>query len=442
MSFGRKPLCFFGLWLCLASQALAQPSLDPQPEHRASYRVEAIDILGNTRTQRSFILGHLRIKSGDKLSEERVEESRLALLGSGLFRQVTMRLRRGTQRGRVVLVVELEEQNTLIIDRLYLGASEVAPFFGAFGLAETNLFGEGITLAGHLAFGQSQSAGQVELFIPKLGFSALQLMGSLSHINGSESLNPRDPTGRQMHYRRFGGTFGLGLVTGPTQRISLIYRLESVSVDPMPLASPEERARAPSIHIDESGLSTLSAGWEHNTENDGLFPTRGHRIRLGVELSTRLLGSDYEYSKYTLSLSQAFRGFWDHSLRVGLFAGYIQGQAPFFDQFFLSDFAYFVWGQTGLRRAVDLNFSGISDYDDAILSLTLEYYLPLGGLGQLGRLYLFVGGNLATTGSLQEIQKDDPKAAPRFPLSFDLGLKFDTEIGLFTLSGAYLLSGL
>jgi len=120
----------------------------------------------------------------------------------------------------------------------------------------------------------------------------------------------------------------------------------------------------------------------------------------------------------------------------------VQGQTPFFNQFFIGDFTYFAVGRDSLPRAVGLNFSEHNDYDDLLVGGGAEYAIPLfSGDSFLYRLYLFTGAEAIATASLDEAQEDPSGRGTGgyFPLSFDAGIKMDTYIGSFTLSLAYIL---
>lgn len=415
----------------------------PAPVFRESARfIEAIEVVGNDKTTRATVMRRISVQVGDLIDEEQIEASRLRLLGTGFFRSVEFSLRRGSQRGRVLLVVEVEERNTILVDDLYLGYSRVSPFFGGFGLAETNFLGRGVTVGGSFVMGRDRRALELHTFAPSVSGTPLQLSASAIVLEGAEVLDENDLDGPQLTYRRLGGSLGLGVQVGVAQRISLIYRLESVRAGRLPNLSPAILRGAPSIQFDDSVLSTLTARYERDTRDDPFVATQGSRIAVGVEVGTTLIGSTYEFSKYTLELVRAFSVWRDHSLELHLFGGMVQGQTPFFNQFFISDFAYFAWNRDSLPRAVQLNFSESNDYDDLIASGGAVYSVPVfAGDELLYRMYVYGAAELTATASLDERQEDPSGRGigGTVPLSFDVGMKFDTFIGIFTLSLSYVL---
>ncbi len=405
--------------------------------------IEGIEIIGNEKTSPAVILSRLVVEVGDLVDDDRIVQSRLRLLNTGFFKSVEFSLRRGSRRGRALLVVEVEERNTILIDELFLGFSQVAPLFGGFGVAETNFLGRGVTVGGSWVLGRDRRALNLRVFVPNLANTPLQLSGSAILLSGAEVLDEDDPTGPALSYARRGGSLGFGLGVGPAQRISLVYRLESVHADRLPNLDPAVLRRAPSIQFDDSALSTLTASYEIDTRDDAFVPRVGTRIALAVEVGTSLILSDYEFSKYTAELQHAITVFEDHSLILRLFGGMVQGQTPFFNQFFSADYAYFLFNRDALPRNVDLNFSESNDYDDLIVSTGAIYAVPiLEGGDVLYRMYLYGGAEITATASLEELQEDASGRGTggQIPLSFDAGLKFDTAIGNFSLSLAYMMN--
>ncbi len=403
--------------------------------------IEAIDLIGNEKTLDSVILRRLDVREGELLDERRLEVARLRLLNTGFFSAVEFSLRRGSRRGQVLLVIEVVERNTILVEEVFFGSSSASPFFGGLDVAESNFFGRGISVAGGFIAGEDRRALELRTFVPDLSDTPLQLSFSAILLDGAESIAPAQPELGALRYQRRGGTLGVGFSAGAAQRVSLIYRLESVFAERLPNLDPSVLRRAPSLLLDESVLSSLTASYELDTRDDPFLPSQGSRVALAVELGTSLLGSSYEFSKYTVELQQAFAPVRDHRLILRLFGGVVQGATPFFNQFFIGDWSYFTAGRRILPRQLQLNFSASNDYDDVFASLGAEYDVPLfEGGAFLYRLCLYGGLDVSGSASLGELQEDEGGRGfgGRFPLSFDVGLKLDTALGNFTLSLAYL----
>lgn len=405
--------------------------------------VEGIEIVGARRSSDQVVLSRLSVRIGDLVDEDELEASRLRLLSTGFFRRVEFGLRRGSKRGLVLLVVRIEERNTLRIEELAFGFGPGHVPFGSIGLAETNFLGQGVTVAGALALSEIQYGGQLRFFVPRLSGTRLQLSGTASFRRGQELIDPGRADGPTLDYERRGGSLGIGFGTGPAQRVSLVYRLESISVDRLPNLDPPTLRQAPSVLGDDSLFSSLAVTWERDTRDDAFAPTRGARLAVAVELGSSVIGSDYEFSKYTGEAQRALPLGDGQALVLRVFGGLVQGDIPFFHQFFRRDFALFALGRDALPRAVGLNFSRDNDYDDLVLDLGAEYTFPLleAGRGLLERVLLYTGAGFTLTGSLEESQGDagGRGAFDVFPVTADAGLKVDTAYGRFTLSLAYAL---
>lgn len=405
--------------------------------------IEAVELIGNEKSVRDVILRRMDVQVGALVDDDALETSRLRLLGSGYFKSVELSLRRGSRRGRVILVVEVEERNTITIDGLYYGGSEVSPFFGGLSMLESNFLGRGVTAGLGFVLGEDRRAFEGHIFIPDLGNTPLQLSASGIYVeSGRESLLSTQPGRGHLDYSRIGGAIGLGLGVGSAQRVLLEYRLETIQVDRLPDLPPDVIRPAPSIQFDESFLSSVSLTFERDTRDDSFVPTSGHRVALGIETSTSLIGSSYDFTKYTAEGQLAFQTFEDQALNLRLFAGFIQGRAPFFSQFFFRDHAYFAVGERSLPRVLGVNFSPANDYDDLLVSVGTDYsFLLQRGHDFLYRTYLYAGVELTAAASLDELQEDlDGRGmGDRFPISMDVGLRLDTDIGNFTFSVAYIL---
>jgi outer membrane protein assembly factor BamA len=169
-----------------------------------------------------------------------------------------------------------------------------------------------------------------------------------------------------------------------------------------------------------------------------------------VELSSQVLGSDYEFSKFTLTHDTYFPlGKKGHSIRLGLFAGLIMGDAPFYNQFFVGDFSSFV-----PARLLELNFSHLQPrlldtsvqemrYEDLAGSLSLEYSIPFyRGQGMVYGVNGFVNFGIFALASGEDLLTD-PQGYQGYEvvpmdLTANLGVKIDTRIGVFLVSVANL----
>src|SRR5580698_7921 len=133
----------------------AAPSPDdaafPDANFGPLYVIEEVRVTGNRKTKTSLIVGELAVLglapgASVDASDARVETARYRLLSLGYFLDVHLSVARGSKRGSVVLVVEVEERGTLVINELFPATSEATLFWGGADLSETNFLGRGINL--------------------------------------------------------------------------------------------------------------------------------------------------------------------------------------------------------------------------------------------------------------------------------------------------------
>jgi outer membrane protein assembly factor BamA len=126
-----------------------------QISSQVRYVLEGIVVIGNKRTKAHTVRKFIPLKQGDFMDPESPElvATEWRLMGTGWFDRVDIRLERGAERGYVVLVVEVKERNTVVIEQLVAGLSEgvanttdsgrtLFPWLG-FKITETNLAGLG-----------------------------------------------------------------------------------------------------------------------------------------------------------------------------------------------------------------------------------------------------------------------------------------------------------
>jgi outer membrane protein assembly factor BamA len=439
----------------LPGAAEAPRPADPSPPTRR-YQIERIRFVGLDRARESEVRRHLLVGEGELLDEERVLLSRLRLLQLGWFSRVETRVEKGSERGLVVLVFDVAERNTLIVTDFILGSTEPEPIYGGLGLSQQNFLGRGFGLSGAFAYGGSPTgrpedpdrfAARASFFAPSLPVPGTRhglVLGATFLVVRGEEFACGDPDcdaygdrfgdAPRLRYERVMGEGTVGIRPGPFERILASYRAEVVNArDVEPDARP--RGLSPPLFLGRSFVSSITGTYELDTRDDFFLPREGMRGLFQVTFGSRLLGGDYEYSRYLLQLETAF-ALATLPLRLQGAVGAAQGNAPFFDRFYAADFSYFALGPA-LGRALELNFSTDPRYDAFLAMGGLEYAVPLWARrGFFRRGYLAIGAravySTATLGGTRT-------RFSRSPVSGDVALRFDTPVGVFNLSAGYLL---
>jgi outer membrane protein insertion porin family len=441
----------------LLGQAAPEPAAaheSPMPDVRV---LEAVRVEGDLRTRPALILRILDVEVGAPLDERRVERGRRRIAALGLFHDVRMRLERGSEPGHVVLVVSVDERGSLLLSDLFLGFTTATPFYGGFGVADANVAGTGLMAHGAFVMGsEGRSAFRVALTAPAFVDRDLSAGLSLLHLRGVELDCPAGLGAcvdradlMRLHYRRTGGRLSLGRRGGRFSRVHLQYRFEDVSgrvggpgIDPgEPMPAPFYGL--PSLALGSSRISTLGVAYEHDSTDDPFLPRAGTRVEVQAEVGSRLFHSSYEYARYGASVAWHRPGARDHGLRLGLFGGFVQGDAPFFDRFHVADHSYFTIGANAVPRALGISFTEVSQYDDVLVATDLQYRIPLRHRGAfVYRGYFYAAAALTLSahtveGSLLDLSLDPRNEVSRFPLSGDVGVRLDTAIGVFSLGLSY-----
>src|ERR1700690_2989511 len=125
----------------------------PDARFGPRYVIEDVLVRGNRKTEKSLILRELAalgLSPGESVdaSDARVETAAYRLLSLGYFVDVRLSVTRGAKRGGAVLVVEVDERGTLVINELFPATSQATLFWGGADLSETNFLGRGINLGG------------------------------------------------------------------------------------------------------------------------------------------------------------------------------------------------------------------------------------------------------------------------------------------------------
>ncbi len=437
-------------------------AVEDDPTFGPRVTIERIDVVGNVITADRLIRRALLVQEGDVLrsGDPRFRRSRFRVIALGYFVDVQIRLDRGAERGKVVLTVEVWERGTFILNRVFLGASELTPLWLGLDVGDGNFLGTGLTVSGAFVWAKAADVSEVEgaeeqwalrLRYGDPSIFGLPLAGSAAFLYNRASEPERraaPPVGEPdapanftaFSYRRAGGIAGVGWDV--TRQISLLAdaRLELVDAD---------ASTSGWLLEGESRVATLGVGLERDTRADPVLPQSGGYALAYLEAGGVALGGDYGYARA--------RARWQHwfplrgerhvfSLAAGV--GAVFGDAPGFDRLHVSDFDRLL-----PPRPLDLSVSTQRPLDVFGKNSSAPRYGTFGAIVELEYRYrlfrrtrliyggdLFIGagvfalsGPRPTASAGASIQLDADRA---FDLTFDLGLRLDTEVGIFELSFA------
>lgn len=427
--------------------------------------IEKIRVEGNTATQPQIISRALGVAAGDALhaSDPRLELARFKVLALGFFRDARLRLERGSARGRVVLVVTVVERGTIVLNRLWFGTTELAPYWVGADLTERNLFGLGVAVGGgfiysgyaDIAGGRNQWAAEIRAGLPTLRGSRFGAQASLTMIRGAEAYrvsgvdgNPELSELAAFPFRRIGGRAGITYDVSPLTRLSVSGRIERIStelpIDPT-VALPDGQLIPIDLQLKRgtSGLTTLGLVYDRDDRPDPILSHSGTRIALGGELGA--LFSDYQFA----SVFGRFEHYWPlrnerHAIALKIAGGVIVGNAPRFERIHVSDVNHMLTPRAnGLVLSASAPLDILSkrkpSYGDLGGQVTGEYVMQLfRGKGK-ARVYggdLFFGAGLWMLSETADLRARDSAITNAQPvdLYLDAGVRLDTDIGIFELT--------
>jgi hypothetical protein len=455
--------------------ATASPAPDfVEPAFGPKYIIEEIVVRGNRRTKTALILAELGLGTGDTLvaSDPRVEAARFRLLALGLFLDARLSVQRGTRRGGVVLVIEVEERGALVINELYPSTSSATAFWGGADVSDTNFLGRGINLGGGfvastmpIVLDAERGLGlRLHTAIPLLQApGGLVLSATALYNDGSEFYRFSGPSGdpdpgrfTAANTRRAGGVVGVSRTVTRALRVGVEVGGESVDARlPPPALRVQTFPNGTTAPIDfkviegSSRVATLAVTFDYDTRSDPVLPRAGARI-IGTLEAGVPPASSYGYGKAVVQASLYTKMPRGHALGLHLLGGAIVGDAPYWDQFFVGDLNLLL-----PRRALGMNFStqpsrNLLDtsiashrYDDYAARVLLEYAIPV-----WRRRGIVYGGDFFVAVGLFGMASDGDLSPPggltwsKLPIDLtgDLGLRLDTSIGIFTISIANALS--
>ncbi|MCP4679856.1 MAG: hypothetical protein GY854_31060, partial [Deltaproteobacteria bacterium] len=233
----------------LADSQMLEDDKDQSPRG-PRYALEKVDIHGNKKTVRKVILHYIEIKPGEVFSADdiRLEKARYRLLASGLFHSVELSLKRGSKRGFAVLIVNVKERNTIVVQDIVFGFSEITPYYGSLDVAERSFLGTGVNVSAAVVISRDQYGyrlrfGDDHFLNTDFGLHAEGLYSHTRDFFGTRGVcvdDCNDTTGTAnsnfddyavMKYNRAGLRFGTGYNLLGDNFISIDYRFEVLDAD-------------------------------------------------------------------------------------------------------------------------------------------------------------------------------------------------------------------
>jgi hypothetical protein len=419
----------------------------------------------------------LPLQPGDILhaSDRRLRDTRFKVLALGYFRDVTLAMRKGSERGRVVIEIHVVERGTFVLNRLWFGTNSLTPAWFGTDIGDRNVLGLGLSIGGGAIYASHGSvAGSSDQQAAELRVSKFNLGGSrwganlsLTAVDGSEVYRVAgddDDTGnsnfRAFPYRRFGARGGATYDLSDLSRVSATLRVEDINAQ-LPAAPTEVlpdgtvTAIDLGLHAGNSQVVTAGFAFDRDTRPDPVLPHSGDHIMASAEIGSSAFASDYQFA----SFFGRYEHWWPireevYTIGLRVAGGIVLGDAPRFDLIHISDVDPML-----TPRALGLVLSDAPPFDILHTRNLTPSYGNVGGLATVevarrlfrgnnkNRVY---GGDAFIQLGLWGLATDDELAVRDnsvwnslpVDVTFDAGVRIDTEIGIFELTIANALGRL
>ena len=325
-----SPLLIFALLLLCGGTALAQEG----------FVVERIEVRGNQKTKPEVILRSLGFQKGDRLTQEGMRASREALYRTRLFRTVHLAPKPGSEIGRAVLMVYVDEKR--FGD---LGISVVYTELDGFGIASdayhVNLWGEGEVIGAEFNNGERLRHLGFTYTDPWLSGSKLSL-----HLQASVSSSDRDlyrskdqESRGRYDLERTRGSIGIGRPLCGNYR--LIFKYSYIDVKVAGYRAPLLQTNG-GLFADEVGsrvgrepVAFLGLDLRRIPSALPWGSEAGVDLNFHLDLSTIHLGSTANFLRVKTEVYKHFQAFSGQTFSLGGRAGTILGSPPFYERFYL-----------------------------------------------------------------------------------------------------------
>jgi outer membrane protein insertion porin family len=277
---------------------------------------ERIDIRGNTKTRDRVIRREVVIHEGEKYSQTRIDISKARVTALGYFETVEITTSPGSQKNKMRVNVEVTEKHTGQF-QVGMGFSSVENFILQGQITEQNFLGQGQTLSLQVQMSSMRRIFTFDFWEPYFLDSNWTLAFQLYNTIMAQIDYNRESTGGEV---TLGHSVGLRDL-----KLYLSYNLEYDEVNTgsnTGLLIAGKRLHSgfrdlPLAHLFKEGLtSSVKTMLAYDRRNNRLFPTQGSYNSLSVEWASPYIGSDFGFTRYSLSSRWYFPIFWKFVLRL------------------------------------------------------------------------------------------------------------------------------
>lgn len=300
----------------------------PADTHRRIV-VESIEIEGNTKTKPEVILRYVTIQPGDAITSEMLLVSRERLEQTGFFKEVDLYTRPGSEKGKLVVVVEIRERKWPYY-RFEGGHGDLNGWYIVpVGFCFDNFSGRGHRLDWRSKTGSRISSESLHYQYPnafgRAGAVDVYLFGKSQeffHFIGGSDINEK--------VKSDGFRVQISDREGRYKHAFLSYRWESYKPD-------DNNVLASFFPGDlrNTSIAALALGLQDDTRDNTAYPLEGIWGSLSGELALRGIGGEKLFPKILLDVRTYRRMSERNVFAFRVKGGYTDENTPFYERFYL-----------------------------------------------------------------------------------------------------------
>jgi len=335
--------------------------------------VEQVKILGLQKTKPQIVQRYLSFRAGDVLTPELIEQNHQTLQATNFFKRVEFRAEPGTAKGKVVVIIEVDERRRPTFE-FAGGYSELDGwFFSPLGVRFDNLFGSGHFLGLRLLIGDRVTGANLRFYQPNIfnssanfQFDADVLGRQIIHyFDQRQSIQKVNTAGVRL---ALSGSRGIGkFLSGGYQ----LYETQPASFARF-VHKKDTLYAFPDIIARDLGRKQIGSVWlrlQTDTRDNPFFPRKGVWGALSIE---QAMGREAKFTR-TIFDGRVYQKIGAGVLALRIKAARASESTPYYERFYLG-------GVNSLRSFDERSLTPVG-YGTKLFLSNLEYRLPLEGGG-------------------------------------------------------------
>ncbi len=394
---------------------------------REVIHIGKIFITGNSKTRDYVIRRELTIAEGDRFDSDKIEKSLTRLKKLDYFEDVQIAPLDTENREIMNLQVKVKEKMTGTIS-LGGGYSSDDGMFVSGQVQQKNLFGKGqqVSLRGYLG----QSAQRYMLSFTEPWIFGRPISAGIDLYNWIRDYE-------DFTKDAYGFRLRAGFPFGQYSRFTAYYMFEKAKITDLDTAL-QALVDDGTIILDDGIKSAVGVGFERDTTDHPFLPTKGMYTGVAAELTSRLMGSDFDFMKHEYHAGYYHPLFWKFIGHIRGEVGFLHelrgdGNVPIYEKYFLggiNSLRGFQFGQVGPKE------EGVVVGGDKYAVTNFELLFPIMEKYGIRGVVFFDAGNAFAKGEAIDISKFRTDVgtgvrwnSPFGPLRIEIGYNLDRESG-------------